>query len=199
MNFIKAICMRAFSRPRGILGRLGGMIMAWSNRRMAVRAVKLLDVQPSDRVLEIGFGPGVGIQLVANSTPAQLVTGVDPSGEMIEQAEARNATHIEAGRVALGRGSVEQLSFETAVFDKALAIRSMQLWPDAAEGLREIHRVLKPGARIVLGFTNRSGQTRDGLMELLPTAGFADPQIVGAHKEFFALATKPVTSAIAIM
>lgn len=191
MNSIKAICAHVFSRPSGILGRLGGMVMARSNRRMAMQAVKLLDVQPGDRVLEVGFGPGVGIQLVANSTSAQQVTGIDPSGEMVEQAATRNAMHVEAGRVELGRGSVERLPFASAAFDKALAIRSMQLWPDAVDGLCEIQRVLRPGATVVLGFTHRSGQTKDGLTELLTTAGFTDTRIVGAHREFFALARKP--------
>jgi hypothetical protein len=65
VSFMKSVLLRAFGRPKGILGRLGGIIMARTNRDMAARTIELLDVQPNDRVLEIGFGPGVGIELLA--------------------------------------------------------------------------------------------------------------------------------------
>jgi ubiquinone/menaquinone biosynthesis C-methylase UbiE len=67
MRWVERILMRAFGRPTGVLGRLGGMIMARTNQRMAQRTLELLDVQPGDKVLEIGCGPGVGIQLLASS------------------------------------------------------------------------------------------------------------------------------------
>lgn len=47
--------------------------MARANRRIAQRAVHLLDVQPDDRVLEVGFGPGVAIELLARA-PCLYVT-----------------------------------------------------------------------------------------------------------------------------
>ena len=43
--------------PKGILGRLGGMIMARANRDAAAQVIELLDVRPDDKVLEVGFGP----------------------------------------------------------------------------------------------------------------------------------------------
>ena len=55
--------VRQFHRPTGFAGRAAGWVMATrgSNRKRNVWAVGLLDVQPDDRVLEIGFGPGVAI------------------------------------------------------------------------------------------------------------------------------------------
>ena len=134
------------------LGRLGGLIMAGSNRACAEGAISLLEVRPQDRVLEVGFGPGVATELLAR-VPARHVVGVDPSTEMLEQAAVRNAAGVASGRVELQQGSVERLPFADATFDKALAINSMQVWPDAVAGLRELCRVLKPRGRIALGFT----------------------------------------------
>jgi len=57
---------------------------------------------------------------------------------MVAQARARNATALQSGRVDLRRRSVESLPFEGNSFDKALAINSMQVWPDAVAGLREM-------------------------------------------------------------
>lgn len=191
MNFVKSIFMRAFGRPQGVLGRLGGIIMARTNQRMAQRAIELLDVQSSDRVLEIGFGPGVDIQLLASAVSKGRVAGIDPSEEMLEQAKARNATGIGTGRVELRQVSVERLPHENATFDKAMAINSMQVWPDAVAGLRETRRVLRPGGRIVLGFTRHSGQAKEGLTEVLTAAGFADVRVVDVDGEFCVLATNP--------
>jgi ubiquinone/menaquinone biosynthesis C-methylase UbiE len=189
MRLIESIFMRAFGCPTGVLGRLGGMIMARTNRWMARRTIELLDVQPSDRVLEIGCGPGVGIELLANDVSSGWVAGIDPSEEMVEQAAARNATGIATGRVELTLGGVECLPFADDTFDRVLAINSMQVWPDAVAGLREIRRVLRPGGRIALGFTRYSGQAKEGLTEVLAAAEFADPQVVDVDGEFCVLAT----------
>ncbi len=122
MSVTRSILMRMFGRPRGILGRLGGIIMARSNQQCAAWVIDLLDIQPHDRVLEVGFGPGVGLHLLARSASAGYVAGVDYSEAMVAQATARNAQAIERGRVDLRHGSVEHLPFEDQTFDKALAI-----------------------------------------------------------------------------
>ena len=53
-----------FGRPTGLWGIAAGLLMAHrtSNRRRNAWAVSLLDVRPEDRVLEIGFGPGLAIR-----------------------------------------------------------------------------------------------------------------------------------------
>jgi ubiquinone/menaquinone biosynthesis C-methylase UbiE len=160
------------------------------DQQAAEPAIALLDVQPHDRVLEIGFGPGVGIELLVSLLSSGRVAGVDDSEEMVEQARVRNAEAIKTGRVELRRGSVETLPFEHETFDKALAINSMQVWPDAVAGLREIRRVMKPGGRVVLGFTRHSGQPKEGLTDVLTAAGFAGVHVVDIDRDFCALATK---------
>jgi ubiquinone/menaquinone biosynthesis C-methylase UbiE len=191
MRLVDSLLMRAFGRPKGILGRLGGLIMARTNQPCAAWVIGLLDIQPNDRVLEVGFGPGVGIQLLAKSASAGYVAGVDYSEAMVAQARARNVKALESGRVDLRHGSVESLPFEDQTFDKALAINSMQVWPDAVTGLREMRRVMKTGGRIALGFTPYSGQPNRGLPELLAAAGFTEAHVVEADKDFCALAIKP--------
>jgi ubiquinone/menaquinone biosynthesis C-methylase UbiE len=88
------------------------------------------------------------------------VAGIDPSQEMVAQARARNAAAIESGRVDLRHGSVESLPFDDNTFDKALGVNSMQVWPDPSAGLREMRRVMKPGAKIALGLTPYSGHPK---------------------------------------
>jgi len=190
---MKAFLMRAFGRPRGILGRLGGMIMARMNADFGICVAGLLEIGPNDRVLEVGFGPGVVIEHLARLASSGHVAGIDPSTEMTAQAQARNSVPIREGRVDLRLGSVESLPFDEESFDKALAINSMQVWPRALAGLQEIHRVTKPGGRIALGFTQHSGQVNEGVAEVIAAAGFAEAHTVEAEKGFCVLATKPVS------
>jgi ubiquinone/menaquinone biosynthesis C-methylase UbiE len=191
MAWVSKLLMRMFGRPEGILGRLGGVIMARLNRDAAAQVIELLDVRPDDKVLEVGFGPGVAIQLLLHRVPAGSVAGVDQSQEMVRQAAVRNADALRSRRVDLRYGSVERLPFADEAFDKALAINSMQVWPDAALGLREIRRVLKHGGNVALCFTVNSGQPKEGVAESLAAAGFAQARIVDRSKLFCAIATKP--------
>lgn len=77
-----------------------------------------------------GVGSGVIIQRLSKLASAGHIAGIDPSQEMVEQARTRNTDAIERGRVDLRRGSVETLPFDDATFDKALTVKSMQVWPD---------------------------------------------------------------------
>src|SRR5262245_7776189 len=118
---LQSLSMRAFGRPKGVLGKLGGVIMAWTNRAIAARVVELLNIQPSDRVLEVGFGPGVGIQLLAEKATSGEVAGIDCSEEMVEQATARNAAAVEHGRVELQQRrapAVRERNFRQSVGDQ---------------------------------------------------------------------------------
>jgi ubiquinone/menaquinone biosynthesis C-methylase UbiE len=180
--------MRMFGRPRGLLGLLGGVIMARVNRRHAAWVVGLLDVRQQDSVLEIGIGPGVAIEMLA--ARARRVAGIDPSPEMLRQATQRNATRISERRVELRQASADHLPFVDGSFNKVLAINSMQLWPDALAGLLEISRVIRHGGQLALAFTMYSGQSREGIPELLAAAGFSNCRVTDTEKAFCVLASR---------
>ena len=102
MGLIRDAVISQFRRPRGVLGRVAGTIMAKriSNRQRNIWTVSLLDVEPHHRVLEVGFGPGVNIAFLAEKARQGLVIGIDHSPVMLEQASQRNAAAIEAGPAA---------------------------------------------------------------------------------------------------
>jgi ubiquinone/menaquinone biosynthesis C-methylase UbiE len=70
----------------------------------------------------------------------------------------------------------------------ALAVNSMQVWPDPAAGLREMRRVMKSGAKAALGFTPYSGRPKKRLTEILTAAGFQQAKVVDRDDSFCALA-----------
>jgi ubiquinone/menaquinone biosynthesis C-methylase UbiE len=141
-----------FHHPTGFLGRVAGWIMGRRPSNVARNrwAVGLLDVQPTDRVIELGCGPGVAIAALADRAVRGLVVGVDHSRVMIRQAGRRNRTAVRAGRVRLIHTPVEALSVSDGPFDAALAVNTVGMWPDPTARLRELARLLRPGGRIAL-------------------------------------------------
>jgi ubiquinone/menaquinone biosynthesis C-methylase UbiE len=137
-----------FGHPRGVMGWVVGQVLAMENRERITWAVDQLGIQPADHVLEIGFGPGVGIQKAAACATSGRVAGVDVSAVMVRQASNRNAKAVRAGKVDLHEGDARSLPFDNATFDKAFAINALHHWADAAAGLTEIKRVLKPGGQV---------------------------------------------------
>jgi acetyl esterase/lipase/SAM-dependent methyltransferase len=174
--------MSQFGHPRGIPGRMAGWVMAHrgSNRRRNRWAVSLLDVQPTDRVLEIGFGPGVAIAELANRAIRGQVYGIDHSEVMLQQASRRNAAAIRAHRVHLVHASVDQLPSFDDPLDAILAVNSVGIWPNPAERLHELRRLLRPDGRIALASQPRCPGATDQatvraaqqLQDLLTQAGF---------------------------
>jgi ubiquinone/menaquinone biosynthesis C-methylase UbiE len=191
MSLLRGFLLRAFGRPEGWLGRIGGVLMARGNRDCAAWVVEQLGIEANDSVIEVGFGPGVGISFAAAAAAAGRVAGADPSPVMLAQAKARNAEALKSSRVDLHLASVEALPFADNTFDKAFAINSLQVWPDAGAGLFEIRRVLRRGGRVALGFTPPSGQKKEALPALLTGAGYAYPKLLETDAFFCAMATKP--------
>ena len=96
--------VRQFGHPRGMIGNVAGWVMGHrsSNRQRNIWVVSLLDVQLTDRILEIGFGPGLAIaELSRRIGPAGHVYGIDHSDVMLRQASSRSAASIQAGRATL--------------------------------------------------------------------------------------------------
>ena len=168
--------------PRGAAGRVAAWEMAHrpSNRQRSRWVVSLLGVQPADKVLEIGFGPGLAIAALARAGAGQ-VYGIDHSGVMLRHASRRNAAAIRAGRVTLIRASVDQVPAALdGPFDAILAVNSLGFWPAPAGRLAELRRRLAPGGRIAIASQPRcpgatADTSRDAAREiesLLAEAGF---------------------------
>lgn len=165
-----------FCAPKGTLGRLGGQLMS-QDRWLPAWVLDLLEIQPSDSVLEVGSGPGVGLEQAAARAYEGQVAGVDQSETMLDMAQRRNHALIEAGRVELHLGTVEKLPFDAATFHKAMTMNSLHLWPDPVAGLREIRRTLRPGGRIAVAITRFSYAFSDKFEQYLLEAGFADVRV----------------------
>jgi SAM-dependent methyltransferase len=141
-----------FGKPTGMLGKLAGTIMANrpSNVERIEWAVSMLELQATDQVLEIGFGPGVAIQKMADIATNGTVWGIDHSVVMLNQAARKNLTAIAAGRVRLMLASISDKIELPGPVDRILDINSFQFWEQPVENLEKCRGLLRAGGRIFL-------------------------------------------------
>ena len=174
--------VRHAHNPTGPVGYLVSWIFGHrsSNVRRNRWAVELLEIQPTDRVIELGCGPGVAVAALAGRATRGLVVGVDHSEVVIAQARRRNADAIRRGRVRLIHTPVQRLQVTEGPFDAALAVNTVGMWPEPTARLREIGQRLRPGGRIALVSQPRcpgataatSAAAGDRLVVQLSDAGF---------------------------
>jgi SAM-dependent methyltransferase len=126
------------------------MALRPSNRRRNRWAISLLDVQPTDCLLEIGFGPGIAIREAARRAQRGYVVGVDHSAVMVKQGARRNRAAVRAGLVDLRQAPADALPTFDLVFNKVLAVNSLGFWPNPVERLTEIHSLLRHGGVIAI-------------------------------------------------
>jgi ubiquinone/menaquinone biosynthesis C-methylase UbiE len=115
-----------------------------SERLRAV--VKELDIQPDDRVLEIGCGHGIAATLVCEHFEQGRLT--DRSQKMVDAATVRNAAHIAAGRAEFLVASLEDLDLGERRFDKVFAVRVGLFHREPERARRLVRAWLAPGGSV---------------------------------------------------
>src|SRR5690606_1731285 len=151
--------------PKGFFGKV---LFAWMTPKTIAHArwtADLLDIQPEDKIIEIGFGNGANIELLLEKATRGSVTGVEISKTAIEMASRKNAKAISEGRVLLHLAPGNSLPSENNVFDKACSVATAYVIEDPGAVFREMFRVLKPTGRAAVTFP-----IRENFMRFKPVA-----------------------------
>lgn len=191
---MQSAIVRQFHRPSGPLGSLAGWIMATrgSNLERNRWTLSLLGIEEGDRVLELGFGPGVAIGCAAASAgPSGQVVGIDHSSVMFAQASRRNKALIDEGRVDLRLGTLAALDALPGPFDKVFSSNVLQFQLDKRSILTSVSLLMRPGARLATTFQPRlpGATTRDAqrfacdLVQCLQEVGFVNPMTYALQLE----------------
>jgi arsenite methyltransferase len=115
-------------------------------RRRLVR--EALAAAPGERILDVGCGPGFYVaELLEEVGPTGSVVGVDSSPPMLAVAQRRCQGR---DNVDFREGTANSLPVKDGEFDAALCVQVLEYVAEATEALREMHRALRPGGRLVV-------------------------------------------------
>lgn len=136
------------------------------NAFIVKRSIECLDIQRGDYVIEVGMANGYFVADILSAGPGTRYFGIDFSDTMVEEALRRNSAYVAAGWASFIHGNALCLPVETGQFDAALTVNTVYFWEPLEQALRELHRVLKTGGRLAIGFRPRR------VMQAYPFAPF---------------------------
>ena len=193
-----------------VLGTLMALWLSVDRRSVAEFVADLVELAPSDRIVDVGCGPGTAARVAARR--CMTVTGVDPAPEMLRVARYLNALRG-SRNVTLMQGPAEHLPLPDESATVVWALRSVHHWNNRIEGLAEAQRVLCPNGRLLVyeplikpgrpggmtsdqfdqmkgeaekaGFAEVSGESvsrpRDGLVNILPRRSLGTNEVDRDH------------------
>ena len=147
-NILKSFFSQC-ARPEGALGRVMLSFMNYTHAPLTNWGLKLLEVQDGWTVLDVGCGGGFTIRRLLNRSKDAQVYGIDISEESVAKAKKVNAKVLDK-QVFVTQGSAEKLPYEDEKFDLVTAVETVYFWPNLANCLQEVHRVLKPGGKFAI-------------------------------------------------
>lgn len=172
--------------PQGRMGRAMLKFMNCCHAPLTNWGLSHVDFQDGWTILDIGCGGGATLQRLLKRSKKAQVYGIDISEESVAKARKVNADVLDK-QVFVTQGSVEKLPYKDGMFDLVTAVETIYFWPNLSECLKEVRRVLKPGAQfaimvevvdadsmwmnVVEGMTAYSPEE---LKQLLENAGFHD-------------------------
>jgi ubiquinone/menaquinone biosynthesis C-methylase UbiE len=168
-----------------------------------------IKIEKHDTILDVGCGGGRTVSKLAAIATQGKVYGVDYSEESVAATRRTNAQWIDSGRVEVRLGSVSQLPFFDGMFDLVTAVETHFWWPSLPTDMREIFRVLKPGAQLFIiaevykgantpvarlaeKYASRTGLkllSVDEHRELFANAGYSDIQVTAEPGKAWICAT----------
>ena len=114
-------------------------------------AVEVMDVQPSDHVLEIGCGPGAGAELICSRLETGKLFAIDRSESGVDRTKRRNARHVESGRLTVRQIDLATLRVPVKRLNKVFAFNVNLFW------VRDVRRRDRAAPRA--GAARRRGAT----------------------------------------
>jgi len=139
----------AISGKYDLLNRLLSFRIDRIWRKKAI--LSLLPFHPQ-LLLDVATGTGDMVFMAEKLLKPMMIQGVDLSAGMLEVAHKRLAAKGKNlhSQIEFLKGDAEHLQFENNSFDAATVAFGVRNFADLQLGLKEMHRVLKPGAPIVV-------------------------------------------------
>jgi len=149
-HVLDRLVARQLGHPTGLLGVVIARMLNKGNAPTITAAVAALELAGTETAADIGFGGGLGLDLLLAST-AGHVHGVEPSPDMIQRARRSHPREVAAGRLHLHAGTMDALPLAAASLDGWISLNTVYFVADLAPAFADLRRVLRPSGRGVLG------------------------------------------------
>jgi len=149
MGFMEKM-VRQCRKPTGLFGRFVGMGMNIGHGKLRRWGLSHISINIDAFILDVGCGGGKAVYEMTQISSGGRVCGIDYSEEMVKLARKINKKFVENGHVEIILGSVSSLPFPDGVFNLVTAFETSYFWPNFVDDLKEIRRVLKSGAILLI-------------------------------------------------
>lgn len=138
--------------PEGEQGRKMLERMNEAHRQLTDWALDGSGILPESdgNILDIGFGGGAALKNLEDRFPKTTLYGIDVSETAVDAATDYNRDAVIEGRMRLRQGEVSDLPYGDDMFSLILSVESYFFWPDFAEDVRGIARILKSGGSLLI-------------------------------------------------
>jgi SAM-dependent methyltransferase len=143
---------RQAAHPHGLFGRLLALVWTFEHRKVNRTTLDLLQVRPTDRVAEVGCGPGWAVHEAATRATEGHVIGLDVSETILSAARRANRRALTERRVSLRRIDGVELGLGLETLDRVFSVHSIYFWKDLEGIVAQVFDALCPGGRLVLAF-----------------------------------------------
>jgi len=176
-----------FKKPSGLMGKIITNLMIKGNTPEYDHMIPDLEIKTGDRILEIGYGHGVGVDRIVTDHDC-TVTGIDFSELSYQTAGKRNRKHIENKKVELFYGDFLETDRLTGQYDTIFHLNVIYFWDQLDKPFSKMKSLLKEGGRVCMfmagsDFLKTKKFTKDGIfnkysieyvVDELTLAGFSD-------------------------
>lgn len=130
------------AKPTGSAGAEMLERMSESHKNVTEWALSHLNINGTERVLDIGCGGGSALKKMSAKISTGHLVGADYSDVSVELSTRNNSADVESGKMEIIHASVENLPFEDNSFNIIYTVESFYFWSNPQENLKEVRRVL---------------------------------------------------------
>jgi ubiquinone/menaquinone biosynthesis C-methylase UbiE len=145
------------------MSRWYDLIEGWGEKSICDHAIRMINIQPGEKILEIGSGTGRSLSRILQTVEDCEITGMDLSFKMCRQA-IKKVNRKNDSLLGIANGNAIQLPYPKSHFDALFMLFTFEIIPENYFPLvlNECRRVLKPKGRLCVGAM--SSEKMDHLM-----------------------------------
>jgi cyclopropane fatty-acyl-phospholipid synthase-like methyltransferase len=159
--------------------------MIKGNKANYEKLIKDLDLQPGDKLLEIGYGPGLGINMIAKACTSCIIHGIDFSKLMYQRARRYNKQYLDDSSVLLQYGDFLKTPVVSSEYDKIFCLNVVYFWNELQEPFKKVLSLLKAGGTFYIYMADRDALKKapdavfnkysiEQVVDALKSVGFAN-------------------------